>query len=322
MPLLDQPTLLRILDVARFAPSVHNTQPWKVSFADNVITVSLDEQYLLTDGDPTTRQTIISLGIFIEALLIGATKCGFSATNLDYQDRRVNITLQKLASAPSGVQNQIALLKKRATDRSIFSPANITKNFEKALKDCPTSKEVKIHLVTDRSVIDTIALLTSKGIRLALSSPGFRKEISQFLLAPWSSKKRGIATSSLYLPFPVGTFQPWLVKLASNKKLEASLEKKRWQSASGVVVVTAEGDMPTFWFAVGRTYLRASLAIEEAGLSQATSAAIVEAANFHEDIEQILNTNQRILAVIRVGKGSRKRHYSPRVSAEELATSS
>jgi hypothetical protein len=77
------------------------------------------------------------------------------------------------------------------------------------------------------------------------------------------------------------------------------------------------------WFEVGRSYLRASLEIEKAGLSQATSAAIVEASNFHEDVEQILGSNLRIQAIIRIGKGRKIRYRSPRVSARELlATSS
>jgi hypothetical protein len=76
------------------------------------------------------------------------------------------------------------------------------------------------------------------------------------------------------------------------------------------------------WFEAGQTYLRASLELERLGFSQATSAAPVEAATFHEDIESLLKTNQRLQAVIRIGKGAAKRRYSPRVPAKELITSS
>ncbi len=112
-----------------------------------------------------------------------------------------------------------------------------------------------------------------------------------------------------------------MLKLGLNTGKEAALEEKRWLSASAIVLITTEGDLHDDWFEAGRVYMRVSLEIERSGFSQATSAATVEAATFHEDIEKLLGTSQRLQAAIRIGKGVSKRKYSPRVSAEELITS-
>jgi nitroreductase len=71
-----------ILELARFAPSVHNTQPWMVTLHDKTITVSIDPAHKLQDGDPTGRETIISLGIFAEALQIAAAYQGFRSMDI------------------------------------------------------------------------------------------------------------------------------------------------------------------------------------------------------------------------------------------------
>ena len=83
-------------------------------------------------------------------------------------------------------------------------------------------------------------------------------------------------------------------------------------------MITTKGDLSDSWFAAGRRYLHVCLMLELMGISQATSAALVEASTFHEDIEAMLSTNERLQAVIRIGKGTSKRQPSPRISVSEL----
>ncbi len=111
------------------------------------------------------------------------------------------------------------------------------------------------------------------------------------------------------------------MKLGIGIRSEVNLERKRWESASGIILITTVGDMPKYWFEAGRAYLQAALKVEQLGLSQATSAATVEASNYHEDVEKLVDTNQRLQSVIRIGKGVQNRNHSPRVTVEELLTS-
>lgn len=311
--------LRNILEIARFAPSVHNTQPWKVHLEDSSLWVELDHNYLLKDGDPTGRETIISLGIFAEALIIAAATEGFTASAVNLHDESLEIQLAPSKTA-SKQTDLIDLLKSRCTDRSIYQPTNVTDAMIAAIERSWRKGDVSIHVIDDDKVIRTVADLTSKGIRVALSNPDFRRELSQYLVVPWSSKQRGISVKSLYIPEILADMEPLLMRLGIGLDAEAKLEKERWESASAVVAITAAGDMPDYWLETGRAYLHVSLAIERLGLSQATSAATVEASNYHEDIENILHTNQRLQSMIRVGTGKKDRHYSPRIAVEEMLT--
>lgn len=310
--------LAEIIEIARLAPSVHNTQPWVVKAIDKGIEITIDQNYALLDGDPTGRQTIISLGIFAEAVCIGAEHTGLKVKRVVF-NARVAVIICVFSPKKIASDGQVLeMLKKRCTDRSIYQPTDITGSMVSGLEKIKKSRDITVHVVTDKNMLRIIAELTAKGIRLALSSPSFRKELSNYLVLPWSNKKRGIAVRSLYLPWILEVMEPIFMRSGIGLDAESKLEKQRWMSASAVVVITSKGDMPDYWFEVGRVYLQVSLAIESFGLSQATSASLVEASDFHEDIEGLLKTKQRIQSVLRIGTGSTHRMHSPRVGAEEL----
>lgn len=308
--------LEQILEIARYAPSVHNTQPWIVTVHDNTIVITIDPTHRLHDGDPTGRETIISLGIFAEAICLAAGTLGLAASDVRLDEEVATIVLKR--SSATADMDAVGLLRSRSTDRSVYRTTDVPATLVHQLTTSPLGKRTHVVVSTDRGLIGKVAQLVSQGIQLALSSPGFRRELSRYLVVPGSNRKRGIATRSLYIPKALQYVEPWLIRTGLQTGAEVRLEKRRWESASAIIFICSEGDLHGDWFEVGRNYLRASLLIEKAGLSQATSAAIVEASDFHEDIEKLLGTQQRIQAMIRIGKGRRKRYSSPRVSAREL----
>jgi hypothetical protein len=309
-----------IIAIARFAPSVHNTQPWMISQNDSAVEVRLDTTHVLSDGDPTGRQTIISLGIFGEAIILAASEYGFSEKDVVLKDKTLTITFDESKKVDSSARKITELLRSRCSDRSLYKPMTISDETAQKIEKASEKFKVSVTVIRDRQAMDAIAQFTKKGIGLALSNPNFRKELSKYLVLPWSNKKRGISVKSLYINPFLAILQPLFMRLGIGVSGEVRLEEKRWLSASGVIVITADGDLSQFWLAAGRAYLHVALAIEELGLSQATSAAIVEASDYHEDVENLLGTNQRILSVMRIGKGSTKRYYSPRLEVRDLVT--
>lgn len=307
-----------ILEIARYAPSVHNTQPWTIKSEGETLRISVNPENSLKDGDPTGRETIISLGIFVEAICCIAKEKNLPAKNIDFKNNQVVINFSKVPPAGHNKPSYSALLKTRCTDRTIFRKVALNEETQHAIRSVKAYEGTKVHLVTNLAAIKATAVLTSKAIRLALSNPFFRRELSKYLIFPWSSKRRGISLLTLGIPTFIAAFEPLFLRFGWGLNMQSRIELRRWISASGIVFITSKGDMPRFWFATGRTYLQSSLEIERLGLSQATSAAIVEASNYHDDIEKLIGTSDRILAVTRIGKGTSRRHYSPRVSVDDL----
>ena len=68
----------RILELASLAPSGHNTQPWGITLADpQTWIVTSDEQRLIPSVDPDQRETLLSIGAFIENLVVAAGCFGY-----------------------------------------------------------------------------------------------------------------------------------------------------------------------------------------------------------------------------------------------------
>lgn len=310
-----------IVRLARLAPSAHNTQPWEVHLEGNAVTISIARSRKLGAGDPTGRQTVIGLGIFTEAFIIAAGLHGLDVT-VHYPDtfmQAVLLKIKKGSQAPER-KEQVDLLQRRSSDRSLYSPFALESTVQNHIASAWPESNAEIVVSTDAPLIQKTAQLTAQGMQLALSTPAFRNELSEFLLVPGSHKKIGIPVRSMRVPAYLLYLQPFLIKHNMGLSVEVKQERKRWLSASGLVYILTGGDMPRDWFNAGRAYLHTSLAIEREGLSQATSAAVVEASDFHEDIEKLLGTKKRIQCLMRIGKGSNNKIYSPRLDEEDLIT--
>ncbi len=277
--------------------------------------ILLDGDRLLTHGDPAGRQAFISLGIFTEACLIALEHLGFKAGAPRMENETVIIKTAPKSGAPA--DEDIEALRQRFTDRSVykktaFSPADAAR-----LNTLWHSKNIQIRSTGDRPIIERCAQLTRQALLLAFSNPAFRQELTEFFSSS-AKVPYGIPLSTLGAPRLKSLFVKRLINSGVNRRQEAQAEYERWMSASGLVFVLAAGDSKPYWVESGRAYLRASLEVQKMGLSQATSAAIVEAADFHEDIEKLLKTDKRIQAVIRVGRGQSKRRPSGRFTPAEL----
>lgn len=308
--------ITNIISIARLAPSVHNSQPWQVRLKNDALLISPEPGRRLAQGDPTGRQTFISLGIFTEACVIALEYYGFKTKGIKVSKETIEITTSQ-GTAGMANDNLVKSLKTRFTDRSIYRKVEITSQQTDKITSSWQSEGVKLSVSTDTEIIDRCASLTAQGLLLALSSPGFRKELTDYLV-PSQKTEYGIPLSTLQTGKLQTAVTKQLIASGLSRKHEAETERKRWQSAGALVFVLADGDSIEYWVESGRAYLRASLAIEELGLSQATSAAIVEAMDLHEDIEKMLGTNQRIQCLLRIGRGQSKPKYSGRLSAESL----
>src|SRR5713226_3478955 len=69
---------VRLLEsIAGRAPSPHNTQPWKLIYGENHIRLDYDPDRHLEASDPTKRDLLLSLGSFVESLLIAASEARY-----------------------------------------------------------------------------------------------------------------------------------------------------------------------------------------------------------------------------------------------------
>ena len=119
----------QILSLASLAPSGHNTQPWFVQYLEPYHwIIGNDKTKWLPAVDPAQRETILSIGAFLQSLEYAAQASGYTCrwtllagTNQD--ERVMDVTLSKdPANAPFDVEK----IKSRRTLRAGFSREALT----------------------------------------------------------------------------------------------------------------------------------------------------------------------------------------------------
>ena len=112
-----------ILTLASFAPSGHNTQPWFVKYLEPYHwIIGNDKSRWLPAVDPTQRETILSIGAFLQNLEYAANNLGYSCefnvmANTNQDENMVEVRLSKLDSIhPFDIQK----IKNRRTVRTNY----------------------------------------------------------------------------------------------------------------------------------------------------------------------------------------------------------
>jgi hypothetical protein len=118
-----QPDEREILFLASLAPSGHNTQPWFVQYVEPYHwIIGNDKIKWLPAVDPTQRETILSIGAFLQNLEYAASNlgytCQFNLLAANNQDE--NIMDVRLAKAGNTPKYTIEKIKLRRTVRSNY----------------------------------------------------------------------------------------------------------------------------------------------------------------------------------------------------------
>ncbi len=129
----------RILDLARWAPSGDNDQPWKFEIVDDhhvVIHASDTRDWCVYDLDGTSSQ--IAVGAMLETLAIAASAEGLRADPVRRQDAPDNAPLIDVHLIPDpdiATDPLLPFIKDRVTQRKPFSDRPLSVSQKKALED-------------------------------------------------------------------------------------------------------------------------------------------------------------------------------------------
>lgn len=305
------------------APSVHNLQPWSIAITKNQLTVSVYKGHHADDSDATGRQTWISIGCFVENVMQAAEACGMKTKIVKEDYAKDAITLEFAAGKQKAViQSILDDMEARVSNRNPFEDVTLSAKQRKQLTDAAKGLDgTKLFIGSDKKSVALVAELTKQAIGLALSMPRFKKELGQTFRSNLSRRKTGIPGHALGRGL-IGSFiEPLRYQYLTIAPKESVKEYNRIKASAGIMFITSSGDIAKYWFRAGRLYERVALLLTSFGISQATIAATVEAPDFHQEIEKHLGTTNRLQAVMRYGKSTKKIAPSPRLSVDELFTS-
>ena len=300
------------------APSVHNTQPWEFELSGHVLTVRLAQERLLESGDPTRRESWISIGACLENIMTAGRYFGLTVEFTVLPSGDVLLVFEKHEPNLSVLPMIEAIIHRRSSRHSYSSRpvpngvlAEIQSNEHAGLMILATAKPELLELTAD---------LTGRAIGIALSSPTFRHELSGLIHHSWTTQHVGMPAFTLGVSGPRSIVERRLVHSGALVASQAKKEFLAMRKSGALVLIFSEGDTIPYWINAGRAYQTAALIATKHGLSSATTAAVVEAADFHLDIEELSGTSLRLQSVLRIGYSDQTVKHSPRLCLADVLT--
>ncbi len=309
--------ILRLLKLASRAPSVHNTQPWRVTVGDGGIVVRPATEIRLPFADPTGRGGWIAVGAFAENMRQAAQASGREASLEILPDGTARIALGAAGgSVDERTQNAIA---HRATCRGPFAPLPDAAATVRSLSIAP-APGTAVTFLTDRGRIAQFADLIREGTRLAYADRGFCVEHAQWLRSHWTRRLDGIPGYAIGIPPLLSLLLPTLLKIKDASAMRSKQEWKKAVEAPLFALVTAEHDAPAGWSAAGVTLERLLIAATAQGLAQSPSAAAIEMGGFASRVVALFETSGTPQLAVRLGRAELPRRQTPRLPPEHFTT--
>jgi nitroreductase len=123
---IDSATLARVVHLACRAPSVHNSQPWRMSAQDGELRVFLDPHRVPHATDRSGREAVLSCGALLDHLRVAAAAAGWKAQIARFPnpidlDHLATIEFRRMQFVSDADRARADAILQRRTDRLPFA---------------------------------------------------------------------------------------------------------------------------------------------------------------------------------------------------------
>lgn len=305
-----QPDENEILYLASLAPSGHNTQPWYIKYlAPYHWIICNDKTKWLPAVDPTQRETILSIGAFVQNLEFAATNAGYSCQfNLlaaTHQDE--NILEVKLQKNSTATKYDITKIRKRRTVRSGYlkdvlkeeDKSWLLENESDYLQFIPNSS--KEYNWLNEQTIEANRIQAYRDIA--------QKELSEWIRFSSNEAKKycdGLTTAGMELDGIPG----WILRnfykqedVMKNNFREQGIDKVRKQvsQSAGWLIITSKDNSVATLLETGKRFERMFLKVRDRGIAIHPMTQILEEAETNKQVNSSTGISDEIQFLLRLG---------------------
>ncbi|MEP7236970.1 MAG: hypothetical protein ABI685_03860 [Ferruginibacter sp.] len=299
-----------ILFLASLAPSGHNTQPWFIKYMEPYHWIICnDKTKWLAAVDPTQRETILSIGAFMQNLEYAAGNagynCQFDIMAVTNQDE--NIATVKLIKSAGAATFDVAAIKTRRTVRSGYLDDVLKK--EDADYLFSEEKESFNFIHSGSTAYLYLNEQTIEANKIQSYRDAAEKELSDWIR--FSSKDAaknmdGLTAASMEIEGVSG----WVVRNFYNKnsvmknsfrdKNIDNVVKQVSQSAGWLLISSKDNAVATL-LETGKRMQRLFLKVRDKGIAIHPMTQILEETSTRQTINQSTGINDNIQFILRMG---------------------
>ena len=326
--MIDREIQLALVAEAAQSPSVHNVQPARWRFAGDTLLLFEDVRRRLPAGDPSGRDTGVSLGAASEGMAIALSARGWNLTEImpdagiavpDHL--RVARAFRLVAGAKIDLLH--AQLGKRYSHRGAFAKATVADH--KAAEDLANDD---LAVITDDHRLPIIGRVYDAASLRFFRDDAFRAELLSWMrLSPrhpqWAIDGLNADAMAMSRIEAVGAgmvLGPRAFPVFDRLGLAGPLtgEAARVTASAGVLVLHRADDEDPF--ATGRAFYRHWLGVVAAGFQGAVMAALADDAQAQATLAALAQVpkGRRIVTTLRIGRMTGEPPKRARLEVDDL----
>ncbi|MEP7377847.1 MAG: hypothetical protein ABI675_30890 [Chitinophagaceae bacterium] len=299
-----------MLYLASLAPSGHNTQPWFVKYIEPYHWIICnDKNKWLPAVDPTQRETILSIGAFIQNLEYAASNAGYDCQfdMLGSTNQDESIMDVKLIQTGKGPAFNTTCIKNRRTVRSNY--LNDLMKREDAVYLFSEESDFFNFIPNSAKEYRYLNEQTIEANRIQSYRDAAEKELSEWIR--FSSKDAekfndGLTAASMEIEGIPG----WVVRNLYHKKSvmknnfrEKNIENviKQVSQSAGWLLITSKDNSVATLIETGKRMQRLFLKVREKGIAIHPMTQILEESSTNQGLNQSIGINANIQFILRLG---------------------
>ena len=183
--------LTAAIELARLAPSVHNTQPWRFRVDDGTLTLSRDPERRLEVLDPSGRQQVLSCGAALHLSRLALRLQGFASEVVELPALADANVLARVVPVPGhAVSSEDVVLARAARDRhtqrAAFDPRAVPADVVAELRVAAAGQGAWLRVVDGVDDLVALTVLLARAEEAERDDPSYREE-----LARWTRRGTG-----------------------------------------------------------------------------------------------------------------------------------
>lgn len=307
-----------ILEHARFAPSPHNIQPWKIKIInDTQADIYYDPTRLLPDTDPSGRFTTLGFGILIECIIIVANKYGlriqenYPNTVLDATQKEltyfatINLTATNHQETLSGEH-----IINRRTSRLPYNDYPVAQPILDELTQIAHDYGHTYTATSDLEMVHWTLLLNRDTLFYDMTDDKARKEVGHWVRSTnkdAQERKDGLAAYALGFPgwlVSLFIYKHEIMELPLLKQLIQSYYMTSMQGTRTVAWISGPFFTPSEWLNTGHMLARLWLTMTKHDIYLHPFGSIITNSKAHKilaDKIKVDESNGELWLIMRLG---------------------
>ncbi|WP_433789682.1 Acg family FMN-binding oxidoreductase [Actinoplanes sp. CA-252034] len=286
---------------AGYAPSIHNTQPWRWSVSGDELDLYLDHSRALDVTDPDSRLAIVSCGAALNHALVSLTADGWDAViarmpNPDHPDHLARLRVDRRIPVSLEARRRRQTVELRHTDRRPIVGTPIDADKLDAIVAAVESAGAGLHLLHPDQVYD-LASAADQAQRAEAEDLAWQKEVTY-----WTGGTRPLSSGIPDAAIPDEVTRTTVPgrDFGYLGQLPVSGEH---EDAAAFAILYGPEDGEADWLRAGEALSAAWLTAIELGLSVLPLSATIEVAVTRERMRGLLSGLGRPHLVLRFTTG-------------------